>query len=104
MRASEILRKLADVIDSQESGQEQSTEITNRPEQAEVTADNTDNTETTTMVAPLQQKIELLKKVAGVDSIYDDECGQPDELDIMKQNAGIKVATMELGDDEPFEG
>jgi hypothetical protein len=32
MKASEILRKLADIIDSKESD-EQSTEIVNRPEQ-----------------------------------------------------------------------
>ena len=61
------------------------------------------------MVPPLQQTIELLKKVAGEDSIYDEKtcdcegectCAQqpventPDEeLDILKRNAGLIVAS-----------
>jgi hypothetical protein len=56
------------------------------------------------MVPPLQQKIELAKKAHGVDSVYapvDDE--EPDELDIIKQNAGLSTA-IAADEDEPLEG
>jgi hypothetical protein len=111
MRASEILRKLADVIDSQESDSQASTEITNRPDQSDVaTSQPTDTTgieqqaqvNVATMVPPLQQKLDLMKKMAGVD-----DCAEPesDELAIMKQNAGIRPAVIAIADDdEPFEG
>jgi len=63
--------------------------------------------ETDAMVPPLQQKIELLKKIAGVDSVYDGEacdcegecvCGAKNagtdaELETIKRNAGLAVAT-----------
>ena len=76
MRASEIIRKIADVIDSQESDSQASTEITNRPDQSDVaTSQPTDTTgieqqaqvNVATMVPPLQQKLDLMKKLAGID-------------------------------------
>jgi hypothetical protein len=126
MRASEIIRKIADVLDAQEASQSNSVEITNRPDQAEVpTGQPTDTNgmeaqagvNTKSMVAPLQQKLDLLKKMAGEDDVCPScgcsPCGcEPDgtpqdptdELAIMKQNAGIKIAAVEASDDEPFEG
>jgi len=76
MRASEILRKLADVIDSAEGGEEssmgQSPETPNRAELTPVSVDHEDHTDKThRFVPPLQTKIELLKKSVDVDSIYD---------------------------------
>ena len=68
MKASEILRKLADVIDSQETAAVNSGEH-NRNTLEPVEVDNIDHTEAHTFVAPLQQKIELLKKAVGVDSL-----------------------------------
>ena len=46
------------------------------------------------MVPPLQQKHELLKKVAGVDNTYgnDEQPEQGDELGRMRKMAGIVVA------------
>ena len=86
MDTGKFLRKLADLID-----------VAMRDE------------EPAPMVPPLQQTIELLKKVAGEDSIYDEKtcdcegectCAQqpventPDEeLDILKRNAGLIVAS-----------
>jgi hypothetical protein len=116
MRASEILRKLADVIDSQESDSQASTEITNRPDQSDVeTPTDTKGIEqqaevnVATMVPPLQQKLDLMKRLAGEETC--DTCGatpcacEPDELSIMKQNAGIRPAVIAIADeDEPFEG
>jgi len=136
MRASEILRKMADIIDSKESGQSSSTEITNRPGQVEIEVGGEDSTNgiegaaqvnTRSMVGPLQQKLDLMKKLAGVEvpatdvSIGDgeEECcpvcdcnpcacgaGEEDEMAIMKRNAGIApAATMVIADeDEPFGG
>jgi len=106
MKASEILRKLADIIDSKESD-EQSTEIVNRPEQIEIDVEQPTDTQdiesnaqvnTRSMVAPLQQKLELMKKMAGED-------GSDEEMEIMKRNAGIAPIVVSLADeDEPFEG
>lgn len=102
MKAAEILRKLADLID----GQSQQAPVVGL---SPVEVNNTDNTETTTMVPPLQAKLELLKKATGVDNYYDndDECGcdeEDAELALMKQRAGIPVAAVaELTDDEPLD-
>jgi hypothetical protein len=134
MRASEILRKLADVIDSQESDSQASTEITNRPDQSDVaTSQPTDTTgeehvdvNVKPMVPPLQQKLDLLKKLAGVETEENgEECGceddiqaqddgveEPkDELATIKRNAGLSMMSQMptilahiADDDEPFEG
>ncbi len=111
MRAAEILRKLADVID-QNSGQDRPTNSVPHAELAPVEVDNTDNTETSVQIPPLQAKIELMKKSMGMDNAYDgeEECGcggdvVDDEVAQMKRHAGIPViAVTELSDDEPFEG
>lgn len=105
MKAAEILRKLADLIDNQNDP------VTGLEP---VDVDHTDNTEAPTMVPPLQAKLELLKKSVGVDNIYDKqdcdcgcdpcECG-PDELELIKSRAGVPAAAVhEMSDDEPLEG
>jgi hypothetical protein len=109
MRASEILRKLADVIDSAEGGE------TTQPEPhrahhpnvrvalapAEEPAAEQPQTAITTFVPPLQAKIELLKKAVDVDSIYDQG---GDELAQMKKHAGINpVVADEAAGDEPLD-
>jgi hypothetical protein len=115
MKAAEILRKLADVIEKNSTDGRP----TNSMPHAELTAvevDDADNTESSTPIPPLQAKLELLKKSMGMDNAYDSAqgCGceepcdcaeQPDELDVIKQNAGIPViAVSEMADDEPYEG
>ncbi len=107
MKTSEILRKLADMIDSSEETDRPANSVPHA-ELEPVDVDNTDNTELSTMVPPLQQKIELLKKATGVDNHYDDneECGceEPDELDIIKQHAGLRpIAVHIASDDEPLD-
>lgn len=72
MKTSEILRKLADLVDSVEC------------DSSETQADDTG-----VMVPPLQQQIELQKKEVGVDNIYDEEPEEQDELAILKINAGV---------------
>ena len=125
MKASEILRKLADVIDAKETTQDQSQEPTAMIQGAEpVTStsgiEGAAQVNTVSMVAPLQQKLELLKKAAGVDNMYDgeEECcdacgaepcicpdsGNHDELSIIKKNAGIPVAIQVSAEDNEIEG
>lgn len=61
------------------------------------------------MVFPLQQKMELLKKVAGEDNIYDDEMGDDEDeplrnlepLSTIKKNAGLRVSKALSTDDVP---
>jgi hypothetical protein len=110
MNVAEILRALADKIDG--PGQE----VPHQDQSAQLHAvevDNTDNTESPLMVPPLQQKLELMKKMAGEDDGCEEcgcdpcECddGHEDEMAIMKRNAGIAPVTMVIADeDEPFEG
>ena len=118
MKAAEILRKLADMIDthSDEGGRPENS--VPHAELAPVDVDNTDNTETTTFITPLQAKLELLKKATGVESHYDDEeceiCGaspcacnsaEDAELALMKQRAGIPVIVQqEAGEDNDVVG
>jgi hypothetical protein len=80
MKVGDILRQIADLVDT--------TEETVAPETSpELTpADNSDGTDPATMVPPLQQKHELLKMTAGIDNKVD-TFGQ--ELDTMKTMAGI---------------
>jgi hypothetical protein len=107
MRAAEILRKLADIVDS--ADQSSTDEIAPSLGSGSVMANKTmqrmtavpepenDTGDDDKMVPPLQQKHELLKKVAGVDNEYDraeTDCGneEPDELNRMKKMAGIVIA------------
>ena len=112
MNVAEILRALADKISSVEQTvphQDQSAEL--HP----VEVDNVDDTESNLMVPPLQQKLELMKKMAGEEG-HDQGCedcgcdpcecddGHEDEMEIMKRNAGIAPVVVALADeDEPFE-
>jgi hypothetical protein len=111
MRASEILRGLADLIDNAEG--EQSSVVT--PQQAAygqtsmskftpVNQEPASIQDAGTFVPPLQAKIELLKKAVDVDSIYD-QCDPDQDLSRMRKMAGINPAvTDEAASDEPFDG
>lgn len=112
MKASEILRKLADVIDSAEAGQQ--APVAQAAQQAvpapvkavalapaEQPEAEQPEVAITTFVPPLQTKIELLKKAVDVDSVYDKG---GDELQQMKKRAGINpVALDAAADDEPLD-
>ena len=85
MRASEILRKLADVIDSAENTQPEVhsimpqqaidpshvPDVEQKPDLVVVKVDNTDNADKNTMMAPQQQELEMIKKAAGIPSAFD---------------------------------
>ena len=127
MNIAEILRGLADKIDGVEQQvphQDQSAQL----HPASATNDEHPDVNTDSMVSPLQQKLELIKKVAGVDGAFADgalntdaedagctdcgcdpcECsGEEDPLATMKHLAGLApaAATLVVADeDEPFEG
>jgi hypothetical protein len=95
MRLADILRTLADKMDNIESG-------SGNDEMAAATQgmDGTEPSSDPLMIPPLQQKLEILKKSAGIDSFYD---GGNDELDDIKKLTGIKaVMQNETDDDEPI--
>lgn len=105
MKASEILRKLADVID-QNSSDSRPTNSLSHAELEPVEVDHTDNTETSVQIPPLQAKLELMKKSMGMDNAYDDEecgCEEPDELEVIKKSAGIPTIVAVQADDEPLD-
>jgi len=56
-----------------------------------------DGVDSHTMVPPLQQKLELLKKAAGVPSMFDQ--GE-DELDDIKKLTGIKAVISHEADED----
>lgn len=89
MRAAEILRHLADIVDAAQKGSNTATLTkvdSELPGETEPTPQSTDS-----MIPPLQQKLELLKKASGVPSVFDDNCEEPDELDHIKKVAGIQI-------------
>ena len=120
MNIAEILRGLADKLEQINSGE--NTEVPHQDQHAElypVDVDNTDNTEAELMIPPLQQKMELLKKAAGEESVYGDDehchdCGcdpcqcddqfTQDPLDAMKKMAGLPVAIQISAEDNDIEG
>lgn len=116
MRASEILRQMADMIDAKSQS--------SQPEQHQHSDSDLIPVPTDTFLPPLQAKYELLKKAVGVDNTFDENVGKvaedpeasnhkvtpmsPDETDAlerMKKAAGVNaLITTELSDDEPFDG
>jgi hypothetical protein len=89
MRISDLLRKVADLVDKSDAASADSA-----ADMTPVATDNTDNTDTATMIPPLQQKHELLKKVSDVSNHtdrFDDpmDDGSPDELETIKKIAGL---------------
>ena len=96
MRMSEILRTIADAMDSAEPNTTMS-----RTTPVAVAAPGEEDA--ATMVPPLQMKLELLKKSAGVDSVYDAEGDA--ELAAIKANAGLGACgKMEASEDNDITG
>lgn len=94
MRMAEILRKLADIVDQNDSEEESQHQLI--PVDVEEPEDCAD----AVMIPPLQAKLELLKKSEGVPSVYDDS----DELDFIKKNAGLTIAQHIASEDNDIVG
>jgi hypothetical protein len=91
MKMAELLRQLADRLDSIENDAPAMLD----PRSAESEDDGK-------FLSPNQQKLELLKKGVGVDSEFDDEGDA--ELDAVKRNAGVSPAVVHIAsDDDPLE-
>ena len=98
MKISDLLRKLANQMDDKEKPVPLS--------MANGTASNTDadtaTDDTATMIPPLQQHLELLKKKSGLDNAFDGESNtaeKPDELEQLKKMAGLsQFAIRTVGD------
>ncbi len=108
MRIADLIGDLVDIFGQPKQAQEPiiggiNIEIVNRPEVQEFEADTEDRTDTNAMVAPLQQKLELLKRAVGVDNMYN-QVDQQDDLDQILKIAGVPTATIfDAGDDEPLD-
>ena len=110
MKMADILRNLADELD----GNAQDGEDTGRPRNTAPTGDHfqqdvddgadSDNGDveldpSPVLLPPLQAKLEILKKSAGVDSFYDETT---DEVSNIKKLTGIKaVMQHEADNDDP---
>jgi hypothetical protein len=104
MKMADILRSVADLLDQE--GDEQS----QGPENMEKSADDfqhdvTDGAESGdqevelgAMMPPLQQKLEILKKSAGMDNAFDGQGA--DELDDIKKLTGIKAVVQHIGGED----
>lgn len=100
MKSHEFIQAAANMIGALAGEQEAAPVQPNRAVLTPAEPNLDDTSEKTTMVAPLQQKLELLKKAVDVDSYYDDgrpggaqshepEAGEIDPMDDMKRLAGI---------------
>ena len=91
MKMAELLRQLADRLDSIEN---------DKP--AMLDPRSAEPEEVGKFMAPNQQKLELLKKGVGVESEFDDD--SENELNVIKKNAGINPAVVHIAsDDDPLE-
>ena len=79
MRAAEFLKSLIDQAQQTQSGVTINIGTINIDTPKQATEPESD--ETDTMVPPLQQKIELLKKNAGLDNVYDQQADEDEPLE-----------------------
>lgn len=91
---ADILRNMADMLEKENGEKQNRLEPVNVPE-PESKIDPV-------MIPPLQQKLEILKKTAGMNNALDSES---DELDDIKKLTGIKaVIQQEAGEDNDIVG
>jgi len=102
MRISDLLRNLADMVARAEAGDAPQPQPMSSEPVRDFTPPNQDHAQGgDVFVPPLQAKLEILKKSVGLDNVYD----SGDELDRVKQMAGLPIAVQqEAADDEPFDG
>jgi hypothetical protein len=99
MKMADILRNLADKLDSIDSGTSDAPKQNRLSPVGDVPGGDTDSA---TMVPPLQAKLEILKKSEGLPNVYDSEGS--DELSAIKKNAGLTAAQHEASEDNDVLG
>jgi hypothetical protein len=99
MKMADILRNLADKLDGMDSGTDDAPKQNRLTPVGDVPGGDTDSA---TMVPPLQAKLEILKKSEGIPSVYDKEGS--DELSAIKKNAGLTAAQHEASEDNDVLG
>jgi hypothetical protein len=106
MKTAEILRNILNLLDAEEAEAAQQPVVVNINNGAAADAEQPQGEPVDDnlgiMVPPLQQKIELMKKSAGVASAYDED-PEEDELATLKRHAGLNTAVI-ADEDEPLEG
>jgi hypothetical protein len=99
MKMGDILRDLADLLDQTQGQDSGVSQNTTQQRMTAITPAEPELDDEPVMVPALQQKHELLKKVAGVSNAYDDQGSEETgELDRMKKMAGIVIAGDEIDD------
>jgi len=99
MKMADVLRNLADKLDGMEGGTDDAPKQNRLSPVGDVPGGETDSA---TMVPPLQAKLEILKKSEGLPSVYDKE--GTDELSAIKKNAGLTAAQHEASEDNDITG
>jgi hypothetical protein len=98
MKMADVLRNLADKLDSIDGSTGDAPKQNRLSPVGDVPSGDTDSS---IMVPPLQAKLEILKKSEGLPNVYDGE--GDDELAAIKKNAGLTAAQHEAADDEPLD-
>ena len=110
MNITDLLRQLADKLDGIEGGDTSGDNMGKQANDfqhdvddgAESAGSDTGLEQNPVMIPPLQQKLEILKKSAGMDNAMD---SSSDELDDIKKLTGIKsVIAQEAGEDNDVLG
>ena len=109
MKMADILHSIADMLDKHEggdiSGDNMGKEASDFQHDVDDGAESGDREVELTgvMIPPLQQKLEILKKSAGMDNAFDDQGS--DELDDIKKLTGIRAVVQHIaGEDNDIVG
>ena len=100
MKISDIIQKLAAIANGEGEIEIKNTERSAddylNPVQAGAEQDGAEDAVTGKFIPPLQAKLELLKKVTGVESEFDCD----DELGKIKQLSGLKPVVFHIADED----
>lgn len=99
MKISDLLRTLADKIEHKDD----STPLSMATGKKDSTDPSATSDKTTTMVPPLQQKLELMKKSAGIENTFDVSANDDkdhDDIKNLKKMAGISQHAVRTVGDE----
>lgn len=109
MKMADVLHSIADMLDKHGdndiSGDNLGKEAADYQHDVDhdSSSDSSDVELTGVMIPPLQQKLEILKKTAGMDNAFDDDSS--DELDDIKKLTGVKAVIQHVaGEDNDIVG